>query len=276
MNYVKVTIPIKNTEHSDILIAILATEGYDGFEETDNELKAFIPEQAYDVSVLAAMILPFNITYHTELIEQQNWNAKWESSFEPVTVNDFAMVRASFHEAKTGVKHDIIITPKMSFGTGHHATTYMMIEQMGMLDLKNKSVLDFGTGTGVLAILAEKMGAASVRAIDNDDWSIENAKENIIANHCSRIQLEKAEVIPSNEQYDIILANINLNVICNNMEIISKACRNVGTTILLSGFLKSDEQEISRYLGQYGNKVIAIQQKGEWLSVKAVAKVGNV
>ena len=272
-NYVQVSISVIDAAHSEILVAILATEGYDGFEESETELRAFIPEDKFDASVLAAMKLPFHLEYKTELIAQQNWNAQWESSFEPVIVNDFAIVRASFHQTHPGINHEIIITPKMSFGTGHHATTYMMIEQMSKLNFTGKSVIDFGTGTAVLAILAEKMGAVSILAIDNDDWSIENSKENITANDCFKIIIEKADAIPSDQQYDIILANINLNVIRDCMPVISNACKTSGTVILLSGFLKSDEEEITRCLVQYGNNVVGVQQKGEWLSVKAVNTV---
>ena len=140
--------------------------------------------------MLQKNIEPFQIGFSETTIEETNWNQVWESSFEPVVVDDFVAVRADFHEPIKGIKHEIVITPKMSFGTGHHATTYMMLEQMGKLDFKDKRVLDFGTGTGVLAILAEKMGAKKIIAIDNDEWSIENANENIKRNNCVAVELK--------------------------------------------------------------------------------------
>ena len=127
-------------------------------------------------------MLPENTIYKYSIIEDKNWNEEWESQLQPVTINNFAGIRASFHEPLKNVEHEIIITPKMSFGTGHHATTFLMVEQMEKINFKNKTVLDFGTGTGILAILAEKLGAASVLAIDYDEWSINNALENIEAN----------------------------------------------------------------------------------------------
>lgn len=156
----------------------------------------------------------------------------------------------------------------MSFGTGHHATTFMMVEQMEALDFKNKTVLDFGTGTAVLAILAEKMGAACVDAIDYDEWSIENSKENAAINKCSKINLIKADTIAVNKVYDIILANINLNVIKENLTAINSSAANE-SLILLSGFLKTDEAEMKDALVQHGLYLLNIKQKADWLCMLA-------
>jgi len=216
--------------------------------------------------IVDEIIAPLDLDYTSSVVPQQNWNAQWESSFEPIIVNDFVGIRASFHPAIQHVKHEIIITPKMSFGTGHHATTYMMIEQMECLDLTNKTVVDYGTGTAVLAILAEKMGASSVDAIDHDEWSIENSIENAAANSCSKINLVKADTIAANTVYDIILANINLNVIIENLPAIKNVSKK-GTIILLSGFIKADEVTMQRSLGEYGINTVKTVQKGEWICI---------
>src|SRR6187399_2793810 len=185
MNYLQFEFRISNAVENEILIALLSNAGFESFVEEEKMLKAFIKETEFNESSLTGIQEIIPCTYSSTVITPQNWNAKWESSFEPIIVKDFAAIRAGFHNSIKNVKHEIIITPKMSFGTGHHATTYMMIEQMEGLDLMNKAVVDFGTGTGVLAILAEKMGASTIDAIDNDDWSIENAAENIAANGCT-------------------------------------------------------------------------------------------
>jgi ribosomal protein L11 methyltransferase len=156
----------------------------------------------------------------------------------------------------------------MSFGTGHHATTYMMIEQMETLDFSNKTVVDFGTGTAVLSILSEKMGAIAIDAIDYDEWSIENSIENTAANNCTKINLIKAETIATDTVYDIILANINLNVIMANLAAMKQVSKN-GTKILLSGFIKADEAEMVKALSENGIKPLRIIQKLEWICILA-------
>src|SRR5258706_6965141 len=183
--YIQITIDTKDGDESDIFVARLSQAGFEGFEEEPGKLHAFIPETLYDsgatekiISAVKGVADPYHSFFRIQWIEPKNWNAEWEKEFVPVIVEDFCCIRASFHQPVSTVRYDLVITPKMSFGTGHHATTYMMIATMQFLDFKNRSVLDFGTGTGVLAILAYKLGAGSVLAIDSDDWSIENAREN--------------------------------------------------------------------------------------------------
>ena len=268
MNYVQVEFTPQTAEQNEILVAMLADIGFEGFEENENVLKAFINEAQFDNETLEVFANSNNLSFSLSVIEQQNWNAEWESSFEPVVINKFAAVRASFHEPVKNVQHEIIITPKMSFGTGHHATTFLMMEQMSHLNFAGKTVLDFGTGTGVLAILAEKMGAALVVAIDNDDWSIDNAKENIVNNNALHISIEKAETINPGRKYDIILANINLNVILQNMKVISQVCK-PGAEVLLSGFLIADEAVIETSLNDNGLIFKYFNQQKGWICVKA-------
>ena len=270
MNYIQVEFKIADAASKEILVALLSQSGFESFEEEDKILKAFIKENEFTEDRLKEIVKIIPAKYTTTVIQPQNWNAQWESSFEPIVVNDFVhrtpwvAIRAGFHQPIKNVKHEIIITPKMSFGTGHHATTYLMIEQMAALDFTNKTVLDFGTGTGVLSILAEKMRAADIDAIDNDDWSIENSIENLNANNCSKIKLEKADTISSTKKYDIILANINLNVILSNLPAIGAVSKK-GGVILLSGFLKEDEKALSVELSKIGTSHLSTLQKGEWI-----------
>jgi ribosomal protein L11 methyltransferase len=267
-NYIQVTIAGAVDEKAEMLLAILAEIEYEGFEETKEGLNAFIPEAAFDESALNALAVQWQLSYTTQTVKAQNWNAQWESGFEPVTVNGFAAIRAIFHQPVSGVQHEVIITPKMSFGTGHHATTYMMVEQMAGIDFNGKSVLDFGTGTGVLAILAEKLGAQSILAIDNDDWSINNCKENVDINNCTNINIEKADSLPQLQQFDVILANINLNVITASLSDIAKACK-PRSSILLSGFLEEDIAVLRPLLEQWNFQEIGVFSKNNWRCMAA-------
>ncbi|HMK03165.1 MAG TPA: 50S ribosomal protein L11 methyltransferase [Ferruginibacter sp.] len=264
MNYLKFEFEIENDVENEILIALLSNAGFESFEEERKMLKAFISEKDLNEDELSEILKIVPVKYTQILIPPQNWNAEWESSFEPVIVDGFVAVRAGFHTPVKNVQHEIIITPKMSFGTGHHATTYLMMGQMAELDIAGKTVLDFGTGTAVLAILAEKMGAAKIDAIDNDDWSIENAGENIKANDCSKIAIHKGETVSLNNTYDIVLANINLNVILANLDAIA-AVSKTGTHVLLSGFLKGDEAVFFEKLSGYKFSHLKTVQKGEWI-----------
>ncbi|MFT3935506.1 MAG: 50S ribosomal protein L11 methyltransferase [Chitinophagaceae bacterium] len=242
--YIEIIIATADAAQKDLLIAQLSEAGVEGFEEDRNLLKAFIKEGMYDTLKPDEIIQQYGLEYSTNIIEERNWNAEWEAGFTPVVVTDFCAIRAAFHAPMPGVKHEIIITPKMSFGTGHHATTYMMVQAMQQIDLADKTVFDFGTGTGVLAILAEKCGAASIKAIDNDDWSITNAVENIAANNCHKIALSKASEIAGNEQYEVILANINRNIILEHMSSIKQHLA-INGVVLLSGLLTGDEAIIA-------------------------------
>ena len=188
-NYIKIVIAINSTEESELLIADLSEINFYAFEQDENTLFAYIKEADFDEGKLTEILGEKN--YEKAIIKDENWNQRWESDFHPVMVNNFAVIRADFHEPVPDVKYELIITPKMSFGTGHHATTFLMVAMMEKIDFKDKTVLDFGTGTGVLAILAEKLGASKVLAIDCDEWSINNTLENIEANNCKKISVEK-------------------------------------------------------------------------------------
>jgi ribosomal protein L11 methyltransferase len=266
MNYIQYQFTTHSQEQKEILIAMLSPEGFDGFEETDTGLAAFIKEEDQKTADIVEICKQLNATFTTTVVENINWNKQWEENFSPIILDNFVAVRAGFHPPITTVKHEIIITPKMSFGTGHHATTHMMMLQMQSINFQNKKVLDFGTGTGVLAILAQQLGASQTKGIDNDEWSINNAKENIIQNNCHHISIQQMETIPANEQYDIILANINLNVILASLPAMIAACSS-GGFILMSGFLKENEPIIKQAIQAEGLQYIATTQRGEWIAV---------
>jgi ribosomal protein L11 methyltransferase len=273
MQHLEFTFSTVSQDQKDILIALLSDAGFNGFEEEENSLKAFVPAAIFDEELFNSIIKTAQVKFSRSTLNEINWNEKWESDFEPVIVLDpvnrlpFAIIRASFHKKSENAKYDIEVTPKMSFGTGHHATTYLMMETMEHISFQNKTVLDFGTGTGVLAILAEKMGAEKIIATDNDDWSINNAKENFEANSCNKIELQKADTIPGSVRADIILANINLNIITENLVKIVNAC-NAAAIILFSGIMIKDKQIILDAISSKGISIINCYERQNWIAIE--------
>lgn len=265
--YIQIEFQDISSEQSDLLIGQLSEIGFDGFEEGENNLKAFIPQNDFIGAAVKEIVDSQKLSFIQTTIEETNWNAVWESNFQPVMVDDFVGIRANFHEPITGVEHEIVITPKMSFGTGHHATTYLMIKQMQSIDFKNKTVFDFGTGTGILAILAEKLGAAKVFAVDYDEWSIENATENLVRNNCSKYNLKKSDNASGEEQYDIILANINKNVIMDNFSLLVKQLSQKGI-LLLSGLLEADERDIVSEASKFPLLFKGKSSRNNWIALR--------
>lgn len=263
-NYVQVTVNVSDTELSEQLIAMLFALNFYGFEEKENELIAYVGEEEFRAAEVEQVCNLLDLPFTTQVIAQQNWNALWESNFEPVVVDDFCTIRADFHPPSTATKHEIIITPKMSFGTGHHATTYLMIKQMSELDFNGKSVADFGTGTGILAIMAEKLGATEVLAIDHDDWCIENSSENIERNKSTTITLQKEDHFVAGRQFDIILANINRNVIVDNLDSLANGITNSGY-LLLSGLLQTDESAVVAAFQETGLTFLRKSERNNWI-----------
>lgn len=259
---IQISILTADQVEKDLLIAQLAELDFDAFEETEEGLHAFISSADFDENALKALLL--EMPYAQNEIPKQNWNQLWESNFEPVQVEDFVGIRAGFHQAIEGVIHEIVITPKMSFGTGHHATTYLVMKAMRDLDFKGKTVLDFGSGTGILAILAEKLGAQSVLAIDNDDWCIENSIENLAINQTQVIRVQKADSAALLDQYDLVLANINKHIILENMDNLGKVLASSGT-ILLSGLLVEDEPDIVAACSKNGWKHLFTNTRNGWI-----------
>lgn len=266
MEYKQITIPVKEQEQKEILIALLENISYEGFEEDDNGIVAYIPEADYREEELKEVLYTFSLNYSLETIKQQNWNAQWESSFDPVIVEGLCTVRAAFHDIDVNTPYDIIITPKMSFGTGHHATTRLVIQQMGKMDLKGRKVLDFGTGTGILAILAEMMGAGHILAIDNDEWSYDNTKENIAANKCRKIAVMQASLEVSDNDYDVILANINRHILLHYMNEMYMKLKGDGL-ILMSGLLTEDREIILESATAVGFKLLDASEHNNWIAL---------
>ncbi len=247
-----------------MVIALLENLGFEGFDESGDTVKAYIGQEAFEENELAVLSQQFTFTYTVQVIAPQNWNAVWESHFEPVVIGDFVAVRAHFHPPITTVRHEIVITPKMSFGTGHHATTTLMIEQMQNLDVAGKSVLDFGTGTGILSIVAEKSGAAHIIAVDNDIWSIENSLENVEQNGCKNIHIRQGDNADVNGKFEVMLANINKNVILDNLPLLSSQLL-PGGNLVLSGLLQEDEAGILAATSRFPLKHIHTRKREQWI-----------
>lgn len=264
-NYIRINIISDNKNSIEIVNAMIVNElDVNGIEEHSEGLSVYTTQNKLDESILKNICDINSVTYSISEIKSKNWNAEWEKNFEPVVVEDFVSILADFHEKIPGVEHEILITPKMSFGTGHHATTYMMVAMMRKYGCRNLNVVDFGTGTGILAILAEKMDAGHIIAIDYDDWSIENAAENIARNNCHAIDLLKADRFITGEQTDLILANINLNVIVDNMEAISAGLRKDGM-VIFSGILTSDVEEITKQAADKTLVRLHVMEKNNWV-----------
>lgn len=274
MNYIGYYFEIEPLQPgSDILIAELGEEGFESFVETEKGISAFIQKKDWHKDILKNIQIlssgEFRITFTYEEIEQVNWNTEWEKNFEPIRVNDTVSVRAPFHE-KTDLPYEIVIEPKMSFGTGHHETTHLMIQQLLNVDLKDKTVLDMGSGTGILAIMAELRGAKSVDAIDIDDWCYENAMENAERNNCKKIQVFKGDAaLLAEKNYDVIIANINRNVLINDLPVYYK-CLNKEGVLLLSGFYREDIPYIRKAATGLGLKESDLLEKNNWISLKFV------
>lgn len=261
-NYIKITLPVSSDEQQEMLLALLSEEGYDGFEETGDFLNAYIAEDAFQETQLQELLQPFSINYNKEVIAPKNWNAEWESNYEPVIVDEFVAVRAHFHQPVTTVQHEIVITPKMSFGTGHHATTWQVMKLMQSVEFTGKTVFDFGCGTAVLAILAEKLGATKVLAVDNDDWCIENSLENVEANNCNNITIQKADA-PVTKQFDLILANINRHILLQYMQTMAATLCTNGL-IIISGFYKEENQLLIDAAAAQQLQLVTASDRNNW------------
>lgn len=255
----------------DILIAELGYAGFESFVETDEGVTAYIQKEEWHEAILDDIQIlksdEFKISYTFEEIEQTNWNAEWEKNFNPIIVDNVCSVRAPFHE-KPDTQYDIIIEPKMSFGTGHHETTHMMIQHILNNDFKDKSVLDMGCGTGVLAILAELKGAKPIDAVDYDNWCYLNSLENVARNDCEHITVIEGDAsVLSNKSYDIIIANINRNILLQDMATYV-SCLNPNGMLLLSGFYSEDipviQAECETHLLKFEEKL----ERNNWVSLK--------
>lgn len=261
-----IKIDTKEEELREILIAQLSQIGFESFEE-EQTLNAYISEDKFPKAELDDLIQLFHLSYTSQVIPHKNWNEEWEKNFQPVQVDDFCSVRAAFHPPNDQVQFDIVITPKMSFGTGHHATTFLMMQLMSGISFTGRSVFDFGTGTGILAILAEKLGAEKVLGMDIDEWSIINAKENAEMNESGRITLLQSGNIQTGNAFDIVLANINRNVILDHLPVLVSQL-NANGTVLLSGLLEEDFPIVDEKAQKLGLNLIGKREKNGWIAIK--------
>ncbi len=258
---------------TEIIIAELGYAGFESFVETEEGVTAYIQKEEWNANILDDIHIltsdEFEITFDFNEIEQTNWNEEWEKNFNPIIVDNEVSVRAPFHE-KPDTKYDLIIEPKMSFGTGHHETTHMMIQHILKNDFKGKSVLDMGCGTGVLAILAEKVGATKLDAIDIDNWCYLNSVENVERNDCNNISVYEGDAtLLEGKTYDSIIANINRNILLADIESYAK-CLNENGTLFLSGFYQEDIPIIEAECNKQMLKLSETLQKGQWVSLKFI------
>ena len=258
---------IFKAKEPELLIGLLSQYPFEAFEEKDGALEAWLNESE-DESMLKAAIqmecTAFFTNLEVEYIPDRNWNETWESRFDPVEIGSFCRIRAVFHESVQGYDHEIVISPKQAFGTGHHETTYMMVQAMQSLDLHGADVLDLGSGTGVLAILAVKLGAAKVVAVDIETEAVDNTLENAELNNVKvDTRLGSTDVV-SSLKFDLILANINRNAIMFLLKDIARLLK-PGGRVVFSGFLEMNEMEVEEQAGLAGLELEKKMQRGEWL-----------
>ena len=258
---------------TEILIAELGNVGFESFVENEDGVVAYIQKNEWNSSILDEVFVlnskEFSIEYSQKKIEQTNWNAEWEKNFNPIEVQGLVSIRAPFHE-NINLKYDIVIEPKMSFGTGHHETTHMMVQHLIDLDLENKKALDMGCGTGILAIFAEMKGANPVDAIDIDNWCYQNSLENVERNNCKNISVfEGDSSLLINKKYDVIIANINRNILLMDIKIFT-GCLNDTGVLLLSGFYEDDIPIIDAEVSKYNLKLEKVIEKNNWVALKYV------
>lgn len=259
---------------TEILIAELGNAGFESFVETEKGVTAYIQKNEWTSEILEDIFIlnssEFQIEFNKKEVAQTNWNSEWEKNFSPIQVDDLVSIRAPFHE-NPNLKYDIVIEPKMSFGTGHHETTHMMIQHLLQLDLKGKKVLDMGCGTGILAILAEKLGATNLDAIDIDNWCYVNSIENIDRNNCIHINVAEGDASLISKKYDVIIANINRNILLNDMHIYAKALNKDGI-LLLSGFYKSDIEIIKDKVTNHKLTYVNQLERNNWVALQFISK----
>lgn len=258
---------------TEILIAQLGFAGFESFVETEEGVTAYIQKQEWNETILEDVFVlysdEFSIKYDFKEVAQTNWNAEWEKNFEPIQVDDAVSIRAPFHE-NPHLKYDIVIEPKMSFGTGHHETTHMMVQHLLQIDLEDKKVLDMGCGTGILAIFAEMKGAKPTDAIDIDTWCYENSIENVARNNCKHINVYEGDVsLLKGRNYEVIIANINRNILLSDMETYT-SCLSKNGILLLSGFYKEDIPTIDEEVSKYGLSLESQKERNNWVALKYI------
>lgn len=269
MNDVAIRFENISQQQIELLIAILSENGFESFEEKENCLEAFVAEKDFEERTLKSFLQNFNLLlpYNIEIIPPKNWNAEWGKNYQPVYIGNDCVIRASFHENFPARKYEIVINPKMSFGTGHHATTSLMIERMMSLNFKGKTVFDFRCGTGILSIMSALLGASKIDSIDNDPAAVDNSIENISlnnVNHLISIHADENQIF--SKQFDMILANINRNIIHEYLPKLKKSMKPNGN-LLVSGFLNEDEKMMIDAASLYALTANSVYQKENWLVI---------
>lgn len=258
---------------TEILIAELGVVGFESFVENETGVVAYIQKQDWSQDILSDIYVlssdEFEVTYEYKEVEQTNWNEEWEKNFNPIEVDGLVSIRAPFHE-NPNLKYDIVIEPKMSFGTGHHETTHMMVQHILNLDLSEKKVLDMGCGTGILAILAEMTGAKPIDAIDIDNWCYLNSLENVERNNCKNISVYEGDAsLLKDQKYDLIIANINRNILLNDIKKYV-SCLNEKGIVLLSGFYEEDIPLIDKEMNLHKLTLDKTINRNNWVALKYI------
>lgn len=272
MDYIQVSVTGIPDGEQEILMAQLAELGFESFTESDDGVQGFVPVDLFNEAEVNTWLQRYaaksGIFYRTDRIKEQNWNAIWESEYEPVIIDGKCMVRAPFHEPLPGMDYDLVIEPRMSFGTAHHETTSLMISMLMEEEVEKKRVLDMGCGTAILAILACRMQAGSVVAIDNDEWAFANARDNVERNNASAIEVIQGDAsaiaLPA---YDIIIANINRNILLRDIPVYALSLSVTGT-LFLSGFYEDDLGAVNSAAEKAGLKYVKHQVKNRWVGAK--------
>ncbi len=270
MDYVQVSITCLE-DYREILIAELAAIGFDSFLETDSGLEAYVPQDLFDRDsfdeVIATYREPASLTVAESIVPKVNWNEEWEKNYDPIEVDRLVYVRASFHAPQPGFQYEIVINPKMSFGTGHHATTFQLLSMQGKIDHQGKRVLDVGSGTGILAIMAHLLGAKQVEAFDIDSWCVDNGNENFDLNGVTtRMGLGTIREVKPQGPYELILANINKNVLLDELAIYSSLLSSQGL-LLLSGFYSEDIDDLVQAAWVQGLFLTMQTTKDNWAAL---------
>ena len=272
MDYIELLVRCDET-YCEIIQAELAEVGYEAFAEEERGFAAYTPVKTYDKAATEAILKHYMmqaaLEWEVKELEKVNWNEEWEKNYQPIEVGTDCVVRATFHPARPDVPYEIVITPKMSFGTGHHQTTRLMLQQQLNLNHEGMRVLDVGCGTAILAIMAFKRGAAEVWACDIDEWCVENGEENCILNKCPEIQVRLGTLAESGigGKYDIILANINKNVLLDEMDLYTEFLQPDGH-LLLSGFYENDIPDLLALAHELGFEEVARFTDGNWASLQ--------
>jgi len=263
---------ICDSEYAEILMAEIAEAGFDTFMENEKGFEAYAEQNKYDKQKLREVKDKYGqftpVVFYQDKIEKKNWNEEWEKNYEPIIVDDKCLIRAGFHVPEKQYPYEIIITPKMSFGTGHHQTTYLMVKNQMEIDHKNKMVMDAGCGTAILSVMASKLGAMKVDAFDIDEWSVINGQENVDVNKCSNITIRQGKIsdLTFDDNFDIILANINKNILLVEMAQYA-AYLNPGGLLLLSGFYEKDIPDLMEEAQRYSFEYVRSDERENWAAL---------